>query len=295
MPQSSSGRGVSECRRHAFQICDPRAVAVCARGTQQKKTLSSETQSQFCPLPSLQYSTSRVPSVPIVGPHSCSSSTSSAASTSSVSSLFDFHVHVISENTDWAARLQLLGLKALDESTPMSDVHAFIVLVDFSHVADADFGTLSDYTRRVYVSGGWVLERLLSGSRPISGTFRVRSLSRPFATCACVVIPRKLRRHWWVHSRVFGECGGLVTSITFDLFMLADRASLPILYSSSAWLLLSFMRFSPSPTVRETQSSFQSQLLGTFLAMLWPNETAYQLVQWRHSSCARTGSRATAS
>ena len=87
----------------------------------------------------------------------------------------------------------------------------------------------------------WVLERHLSGSRPISGTFRVRSLSRPFATGACMVIPRKLRQHWWVHSQVFGECGGLVTSITFDMFIRADPASLPIQNSSSTWLLSSFM------------------------------------------------------
>ena len=152
--------------------------------------------------------------------------------------------------------------------------------------------TFSESMSLAGIGWPWVLERLLSGSRPISGTFRVRSLSRPCATCACMVIPRKLRQHWWVHSRVFGECGGLVTSITLDMFTRADRASLPILYSSSTWLLSSFMRFSPSPKVREPQSSFQSQLLCIFLAMLWPNETAYQLVQWRHSWCARTGFRA---
>ena len=42
-----------------------------------------------------------------------------------------------------------------------------------------------------------------------------------------------------------------MTSITFDMFIRADWASLPILYSSTTWLLSSFMRFSPSPTVRE--------------------------------------------
>ena len=149
--------------------------------------------------------------------------------------------------------------------------------------------TLSDSMSLAGIGWPWVLERLLSGSRPISG--RVRSLSRPFATCACVVIPRKLRQHWWVHSRELGECRGLVTSITFDMFTRADRASLPIVYSSSTWLLSSFMRFSPSPTVRESQSSFQSQLLGIFLAVLCPKATAYQLVPWRQLWCARTGFR----